>query len=80
VLPRRFELRHVETLREHYARTLRCWVANLEAHYEEAVRLAGAERARIWRLYMAASAHAFDRGDLGIYQTLAIAPASGRTA
>ncbi len=48
-----FEVRDVESLREHYARTLRAWVANLEANWDEAVRLAGEARARVWRLYMA---------------------------
>ena len=50
-----FEVRDVESLREHYARTLRAWVANLEASWDEAVRLAGVARARVWRLYMAGS-------------------------
>jgi cyclopropane-fatty-acyl-phospholipid synthase len=77
---RRFELRHIETLREHYALTLRRWVANLEAHRDEAIRLAGTERERIWRLYMTASAHAFDHGELGVYQTLAVRPAPAGAA
>jgi cyclopropane-fatty-acyl-phospholipid synthase len=68
------EVRHVETLREHYPPTLRRWVANLEANREEAIRLAGIERERIWRLYMTASAIAFDKGDLAVYQTLATRP------
>ncbi|MBX6391414.1 MAG: class I SAM-dependent methyltransferase, partial [Frankia sp.] len=40
-----FEVRHVESLREHYALTLRAWVANLERHWEEAAALVGAGRA-----------------------------------
>ena len=56
------EVRHVESLREHYALTLRAWVANLEAHWDEAVDLAGLGRARVWRLYMAASAVGFETG------------------
>src|SRR5207302_10156974 len=51
-----FEVRHLESLREHYGLTLRAWVANLEANWEAAVAHAGLARARIWRLYMAASA------------------------
>ena len=51
-----FEVRHAETLREHYERTLRHWVANLEERWDEAVTEVGTARARIWRLYMAGSA------------------------
>jgi cyclopropane-fatty-acyl-phospholipid synthase len=69
-----FEVRHIETLREHYALTLRHWVANLDANRAEAARLAGQERERVWRLYMTGSAQAFDDGDIGVYQTLAFAP------
>ena len=50
-----FEVRDVESLREHYALTLRAWVANLEANWDGAVELVGEPRARIWRLYMAGS-------------------------
>src|SRR5215212_2200559 len=57
-----FEARHVESLREHYARTLRQWVANLQAHWDEAVAEVGPARARVWRLYMAGSAMGFEAG------------------
>jgi cyclopropane-fatty-acyl-phospholipid synthase len=67
-----FEARNVEGLREHYAQTLRHWVANLEAHWDEAVSLVGVGRARVWRLYMAASAINFDAGRTNIYQVLAV--------
>ena len=67
-----FEVRHVESLREHYSLTLRRWTANLEAHWDEAVRLVGGPRARTWRLYMAASAVSFDEGSNQIYQVLAV--------
>ncbi|MGW3039910.1 class I SAM-dependent methyltransferase [Kitasatospora sp. NPDC001159] len=66
-----FEVRDVEALREHYALTLREWVANLEAHWTEAVRLVGRGRARVWRLYMAASALAFEQNRIGVNQVLA---------
>jgi cyclopropane-fatty-acyl-phospholipid synthase len=69
-----FEARHVESLREHYALTLRRWVANLEAGWAEAVDEAGANRARIWRLYMAASAINFEAGRTSIHQVLAVKP------
>jgi cyclopropane-fatty-acyl-phospholipid synthase len=69
-----FEVRDVEALREHYARTLRCWVGNLDAQWDEAVRLAGIGRARVWRLYMTASALAFEAGRIGVNQILAVKP------
>ena len=66
------EVRDVESLREHYARTLRQWVANLEAGWDEAVVLAGERRARVWRLYMAASAVGFEDGGLAVHQVLGV--------
>lgn len=69
-----FEVRDVEALREHYARTLRHWVANLENAWEQAVSSAGEGRARVWRLYMAASALGFEDGGLGIHQVLGVVP------
>ncbi|MGW2952888.1 class I SAM-dependent methyltransferase [Streptomyces eurythermus] len=73
-----FEVRDVESIREHYARTLRRWVANLEDDWDRAVRLTGPGRARVWRLYMAASALAFERNRIGVNQVLAVrTPASG---
>lgn len=71
-----FEVRDVEALREHYARTLRCWVANLERDWDRAVALVGQGRARVWRLYMAASAIAFEAGTLGLHQVLGVATAA----
>ncbi|GHE00729.1 SAM-dependent methyltransferase [Streptomyces alanosinicus] len=67
-----FEVRDVESIREHYARTLRHWVTNLEADWDRAMRLAGPGRARVWRLYMAASALAFERNRIGVNQVLAV--------
>lgn len=67
-----FECRDVESLREHYSRTLRCWVANLEAGWDRAVALVGAPRARVWRLYLAGSAVAFEAHRLNIHQTLVV--------
>ena len=74
-----FEARHVESLREHYARTLRLWVANLEGGWEAAVAHAGAARARIWRLYMAASAVNFETGRSQVHQVLAVKTEDGRS-
>src|SRR3546814_18556305 len=70
-----FEVRDVEALREHYALTLRAWVANLEQHWDDAVALVGVRRARVWRLYMAASAIGFEDGGLGVHQVLGVVPA-----
>ena len=72
-----FEVRDVESLREHYSRTLHHWVSNLEEHWEEAVSLVGPGRASIWRLYMAASANGFDDGGLAIHQVLGVVPGPG---
>ncbi|WP_328669505.1 cyclopropane-fatty-acyl-phospholipid synthase family protein [Streptomyces sp. NBC_00328] len=72
-----FEVRDVEALREHYALTLRRWVANLEAGWSRAVRLTGVGRARVWRLYMAASAVAFERNQIGVNQVLAVKTRGG---
>ncbi|MEV5317238.1 cyclopropane-fatty-acyl-phospholipid synthase family protein [Streptomyces sp. NPDC052687] len=75
-----FEVRDVESIREHYALTLRRWVANLEAGWERAVGLAGFGRARVWRLYMAASALSFEHNRIGVNQVLAVrTPESGRS-
>jgi cyclopropane-fatty-acyl-phospholipid synthase len=69
-----WEIRDVENLREHYALTLRHWVRRLEACRDRAVAEVGESSYRVWRLYMAASAHGFHHGDLAIYQTLLAKP------
>ena len=66
------EVRHEENLREHYARTLRAWVANLDEHWDESVREVGEGRARVWRLYMAASRLGFDRDQIELHQVLGV--------
>jgi len=74
-----FEIRDVENLREHYARTLRAWVDNLERHRNDAIALAGEAAYRVWLLYMAASAVSFDNASIGIAQSLLARPdPSGR--
>lgn len=70
----RFEILDVQALRRHYALTLRAWVSRLERNWDEAVRLAGPGRARVWRLYMAASAIGFENGLTGVNQVLARRP------
>jgi cyclopropane-fatty-acyl-phospholipid synthase len=67
-----FEVRDVESLREHYGRTLRAWVSNLESAWDEAVSYAGPARARIWRLYMAGSAFGFEGNRINLHQVLGI--------
>ena len=69
-----FETRDVENLREHYAFTLRQWVRRLEAHRLEAIDLVGEQTYRVWRLYMAGSAHAFASGRIQIIQALYSSP------
>jgi cyclopropane-fatty-acyl-phospholipid synthase len=69
-----FEVRDVESLREHYVRTLRAWVANLEENWDEAVGLVGRRRARVWRLYMAGSAVGFSDGGINVHQALGVVP------
>jgi cyclopropane-fatty-acyl-phospholipid synthase len=70
----------VEDLRPHYARTLLLWVRRLEAQHRQAIEMAGEERYRIWRIYLAGMAHAFDRGWLSVVQTVAYKPKTGRPA
>jgi cyclopropane-fatty-acyl-phospholipid synthase len=67
------EVRDVENLREHYVLTLRAWVSRLEERWDDAVRLTSPGRARVWRLYMVASALAFQFGEITVNQTLAVA-------
>ncbi|MGB8768481.1 MAG: cyclopropane-fatty-acyl-phospholipid synthase family protein [Candidatus Korobacteraceae bacterium] len=65
-----FEVRDVESLREHYARTLRHWVRRLESNYEDAKRFTDETIYRIWRIYMSGSAHGFNIGRVNIYSVL----------
>lgn len=63
-----------ESLRPHYAKTLWHWVRRLEANSERAIELVGEKRYRVWRIYMAGSAHAFDRGWITVFQILGAKP------
>jgi cyclopropane-fatty-acyl-phospholipid synthase len=65
-----FEIRDVENLREHYARTLRSWYANLEAKRDEVIAATDERTFRIWKIYMTGSALNFWRGQMGLIQTL----------
>ena len=66
-----FETRHVEGFRDDYAETLRHWARRLDEHHDEALALAGAERLRVWRLYLRAARNGFETGFTSIYQVLA---------
>ncbi|HID81519.1 MAG TPA: class I SAM-dependent methyltransferase [Chromatiales bacterium] len=66
-----FEIVDVESLRRHYALTLRCWVKALESNKQEATDFTNIETYRLWRLYMAACAYYFDEGSINVYQVLA---------
>lgn len=75
-----FEVRDVENLREHYARTVRDWGNNLERNREAAIAATDERTYRIWRLYMAGSAQGFNRGSMGLFQSLLGKPdIEGRT-
>ena len=65
-----FEIRDVENLREHYALTLGHWLRRLESHHRQVLSFVDEPTYRVWRLYMAGSAHGFRRGHLAVYQTL----------
>src|ERR1700761_9432328 len=75
-----FEVRHEENLREHYAKTLAAWCANLDAHWDEAVEEVGQGTARVWRLYMAGSQLAFDRNHIELHQVLGVKLAADGTS
>jgi cyclopropane-fatty-acyl-phospholipid synthase len=72
-----FEVRDVESLREHYAWTLRHWVRRLEAHHEEAVRSTDEPTYRVWRLFLSGSAYRFAIGRQNVYQTLLVKSENG---
>jgi cyclopropane-fatty-acyl-phospholipid synthase len=75
-----FEVRDLESLREHYAETLAHWLHRLEERFEEAVKLVGAERARAWRLYLASSCVAFRLAEISVFQLLLVRPGPTRRA
>jgi len=72
-----FEVRDVESLREHYALTLRNWVSRLETHHEEALHFVDEFTYRIWRLFMSGSVYGFNTGVNNVYQTLLVRPGEG---
>jgi cyclopropane-fatty-acyl-phospholipid synthase len=68
------ETLHVENLHTDYAETLRHWATRLDEHLAEAEDLAGAERLRVWRLYLRAARNGFETGNTAVYQMLCSAP------
>jgi cyclopropane-fatty-acyl-phospholipid synthase len=66
-----FATEHVEGFDQDYAETLRHWARRLDQRLEEATRLAGPERVRVWRLYLRAARSGFETGFTSIYQVLA---------
>ena len=75
-----FEVRHEENLREHYAKTLAAWCANLDAHWDQAVEEVGQGTARVWRLYMAGSRLWFERNHIELHQVLCVRLAADGTS
>jgi cyclopropane-fatty-acyl-phospholipid synthase len=69
-----FATRHVEGIAEDYAQTITHWIERYEGRYGEAVRLAGEERARVWKLYLHAARQGFTTGWASVYQVLATRP------
>jgi len=66
------EVIDLENLRRHYAKTCAYWVDNFEAHGEDIKRLAGDRRYRIWRVYLAGCAYAFDQDWISLYQAVCV--------
>jgi cyclopropane-fatty-acyl-phospholipid synthase len=69
-----FESEHVEGFIDDYAVTLRNWSERLDEHLDEAERLAGQQRTRVWRLYLRAARHGFETGHTAVYQVLTRRP------
>lgn len=68
------EVIDVHSLREHYVWTVQPWLDTLREHRAEAVRLIGAERYRVWLLYLAGASLAFAENRMGVHQVLLVRP------
>ena len=67
-----FEVRDVESIREHYVWTVQAWIDTFESHYTDVVAMVGEETARVWRLYLVGGALSFEEGRMGVDQILAV--------
>lgn len=65
-----FEARHMESLREHYALTLRAWLQRLNDRWDDAVEMIGLGSAKVWQLYIAAAVLGFEENRIQIHQVL----------
>ncbi len=74
-----FEVRDVESLREHYVLTLRHWLRRLEDRREEACGVTDGKTYRLWKLYLAGAAHKFRVGQNTVYQVLLSKPSDGES-
>jgi cyclopropane-fatty-acyl-phospholipid synthase len=70
-------VRDVESLREHYALTLRHWVRRLEANHARALEFVDEPTYRVWRLFMSGSAHGFTHGRLNGHQSRLVKSGEG---
>ncbi len=70
----------IENLHLDYAETLRHWATRLDRSLDEAERLVGSERLRVWRLYLRAARNSFETGQNGVYQLLCSDPLTARPA
>jgi cyclopropane-fatty-acyl-phospholipid synthase len=68
------EVTGVQGMRTDYTRTIRAWLARLEERQAEVTAMIGAQAARVWRLYLAGGALAFEEGRMGVDQILAVRP------
>jgi len=67
-----FEVIGVQAMREHYVRTIRAWLENFERNLPAITEILSAEQVRVWRLYLAGGALAFEEGRMGVDQILAV--------
>ncbi len=67
-----FEVIGVEAMRDHYVRTIRAWLDNFEQNLPAVEAILSAEQVRVWRLYLAGGALAFEEGRMGVDQILAV--------